>query len=307
MDILCAWGRGDAHKLRAPLAAHLPQAKLHFWPDAPPVADYAIVWNPPAEVFLRTRITRALFNYGAGVDGLVKLETLPAGLPLYRLENAGMAEQMADYVLAATLRAWRRLDAYALNQRQADWRPQRVCAREEFRIGILGMGLLGRAVADGLRTAGFVVRGFARSAQVHEGVRMFTGEASLPAFLAETDLLVCMLPLTDDTRDLVDAGLLAGLPRGAHLVNVARGEIVVDGDLIAALDCGQLASATLDVFREEPLPASHAFWHHPGISVTPHVSAMTLPEPSVAQIAARISRIERGMAVSGAVDLARGY
>jgi glyoxylate/hydroxypyruvate reductase A len=138
-------------------------------------------------------------------------------------------------------------------------------------------------------------------------VTMFAGAAALPAFLAGTRMLVCLVPLTPTTRDSIDAGFLRQLPRGAHLVNVARGEIVVDADLVEALDSGHLASATLDVFREEPLPAAHPFWHHPRITVTPHVSAITLAEPAVAQIAQRIRAIERGEVASGAVDPARGY
>jgi glyoxylate/hydroxypyruvate reductase A len=307
MRILCAWGRGDAEVLRAPLASRFPQAHIHVWPDAPATVDYAIVWRPPANVFEHTRVTGALFNYGAGVDGLVDLPTLPSGIPVFRLEDAGMAEQMAEYVLAAVLRAWRGFDVYALRQREARWRREPQRAREDFRIGILGMGVLGRAVADTLRGHGFAVAGWSRTPRAHAGVTLFSGNDALPAFLARTEVLVCLLPLTPATQGLVDRKFLAGLPQGAHLINVARGAIIVDADLVAALDAGQLASATLDVFREEPLPASHPFWHHPRISITPHVSAVTLAEPSVAQIAARIERLENGAAVGGAVDVSRGY
>lgn len=307
MRILCAWGRGDAEVVRAPLAAHLPSADVHVWPDAPPQADYAIVWRPPADVFIRTRITGAVFNYGAGVDTLVDLPTLPAGVPVYRLEDAGMAAQMIDYVLAAVLRIARGFDVHAAQQKNARWKPATMRARGDITIGVLGMGVLGRAVADALLAMGFRVSGYARRPQEHAGMTIHAGESALPAFLAATQVLVCFVPLTAATRDLVDARLLAQLPRGAHLVNVARGEIVVDADLIAALDAGHIASATLDVFREEPLPAAHPFWHHPKVTVTPHVSAVTLPEPSIAQIAERITRLERGIAVDGAIDRVRGY
>ncbi len=307
MRILCAWGRGDAEVLRAPLAARLPHAQIHVWPDAPASVDYAIVWRPPAALFGHTRITGALFNYGAGVDGLVDLPTLPEGVPVFRLEDAGMAGQMSEYVLAAVLRAWRSFDAYAQRQREAIWQREPLLEHANFRVGILGMGVLGRAVADVLTSHGFAVDGWARTARAHAGVTLFCGNDALPAFLARPRVLVCLLPLTPATQDLVDRNVLGGLPRGAHFINVARGAIVVDADLIAALDAGQLASATLDVFREEPLPPSHPFWHHPRISITPHVSAVTLAEPSVAQIAARIERLEQGVAVGGAVDVSRGY
>ncbi|MEO6748451.1 MAG: glyoxylate/hydroxypyruvate reductase A, partial [Casimicrobiaceae bacterium] len=302
-----AWGRGDAASLRASLAAHLPDADVHVWPDVPPVADYAIVWRPPREFFARTRITRAVFNYGAGVDGLVDLGELPPGLPVYRLHDAGMAEQMIDYVEAAVLRAWRHLDVYALQQRDAQWRRAPPGERGGFGIGIYGMGVMGRAVANALVSRGFAVRGFARTAQSHVGVTMYSGDAGLAPFLAGARVLVCLVPLTAATRDSIDATFLAQLPVGAHVVNAARGEIIVDAALLAALDAGHIASATLDVFREEPLPAAHPFWHHPRISVTPHVAAATLMEPAVTQIAERIAALERGIAVEGAVDISRGY
>ncbi|MEO6929955.1 MAG: glyoxylate/hydroxypyruvate reductase A [Casimicrobiaceae bacterium] len=307
MRIVCAWGRGDAAALRAPLAAHLPRAEVHIWPDAPAQAEYAIVWKPPQELFARTRITRALFNYGAGVDGLVELADLPVGIPVYRLQDAGMAQQMVDYVLAAALRAARGLDVYAMQQRDARWKRAPMRTRGEFEVGLLGMGVLGGQVADALRALGFRVRGHSRTPHAHPGVTMFAGADSLGAFLGGTQMLVCLLPLTEATRDMVDAAFLALLPRGAHLVNVARGAIIVDADLLSALDSGHLASATLDVFREEPLPRAHPFWRHPRVSVTPHSSAMTMMEPAIAQIAQRIEAMDRGVAVDGAVQLGRGY
>jgi glyoxylate/hydroxypyruvate reductase A len=162
-------------------------------------------------------------------------------------------------------------------------------------------------VAAALRPFGFPLAGFSRARKSIPGVESFASDAELPAFLGRARVLVCLLPSTPETRNLLDRSRLALLPRGAHVVNVARGEIVVDADLIELIDEGHLAGATLDVFRVEPLPAGHPFWHHARIVMTPHVSAATLVDASTAQIAARIRRLEQGEPVGGAIDRARGY
>jgi glyoxylate/hydroxypyruvate reductase A len=277
------------------------------WPDAPPEADYVAVWKPPADVFARVRAAKAIFNLGAGVDRLLALSTLPAGVPVVRIEDGGMAAQMIDYVTLAVLGAYREAHAYGEQQRAADWRPRPPLSKSAFGVGVLGFGVLGQAVAAALVPFGFPVAGWSRTRKTVAGVLSFAGAAELPAFLARTRSLVCLLPATADTRDFVGGALLAALPRGAHLVNVARGDIVVDADLLAALDSGHVAGATLDVFRDEPLPPAHPFWHHPRVTLTPHVSAVTLVAESVAQVAAKIRRLEQGLPVGGVVDRARGY
>jgi glyoxylate/hydroxypyruvate reductase len=205
------------------------------------------------------------------------------------------------------LRDYREADAYAAAQRAEHWRQRPRIAKSAFGIGILGFGVLGAAVANALMPFGFPISAWSRTRKSAPGIVSYSGPAELPALLAASRVLVCLLPSTPATRGLLDRDALDGLPRGAHLINVARGEIVVDEDLIAALDAGRLSAATLDVFREEPLPASHPFWHHPRITLTPHRSAVTLVDDSVAQIAAKIRRLERGESVTGVVDRARGY
>ena len=218
-----------------------------------------------------------------------------------------MADQMADYVTQAVLNAYREQAAYAAQQRDALWQQRPHVPKRSFGVGILGLGLLGQAVAAALAPYGFPLLGWSRDRKTVAGVESFAGAAELRAFLARTRVLVCLLPSTPQTRDLVDRARLMQLPRGAFLVNIARGELVVDADLISVLDAGHLAGATLDVFREEPLPPGHPFWHHPRITLTPHVAAATLVEDSVAQIAAKIRRIEQGLPISGVVDRVRGY
>ena len=285
----------------------MPEATITLWPEAPAEPDYALVWKPPAEVFARVRPKKAIFNLGAGVNALLDRPSLPADIPVIRLEDAGMALQMAEYVTLAVLRAYREADAYAAQQRRGLWQPRPRIAKAAFGVGILGFGVLGRAVAAALAPFGFPIAGWSRERKVASAVASFAGQAELSAFLARSSVLICLLPVTPETRGLLGRANLARLPAGAHLVNIARGEIVVDEDLVALLDAGHLAGATLDVFHEEPLPPGHPFWHHPQIVLTPHNSAVTLVDESIAQIATKIRQLERGESVTGVVDRARGY
>lgn len=307
MKILLQPPRSESDLWRTELARALPEAVISVWPDAPAEPDYLLVWKPPAGLFAQLPNPRAIFNLGAGVDVLLAAADLPAGVPVIRLEDAGMSVQMAEYVTLAVLGAYREAGAYAAQQREGRWQPRPRIAKSAFGVGILGFGVLGRAVAGALAPFGFPLAAWSRSRKPAPGVASFAGRAELPALLARTQALVCLLPSTPDTRGLLDRALLELLPRGAHVVNVARGDLLVDDDLVALLDRGHLAGATLDVFREEPLPPGHAFWHHPRIALTPHVSAVTQVEDSVAQVAAKIRQLERGEAVSGLVDRACGY
>jgi len=301
VKILLQTPRERAAEWHAALVAEMPEATIAVWPDAPANPDYALVWKPPAELFVRARPTRAIFNLGAGVDALMSVPTLPNDVPVIRIEDAGMAEQMADYVMLAVLRAYREMDAYAAQQRKSLWQTRPPIAKGAFGVGFLGFGVLGKAVARAMSPLGFPLYAWSRTRKTAQGVASYAGFAELHEFLAKARALVCLLPSTADTASLLDRAALRTLPAGAYLVNV------VDEDLIAVLDSGHLAGATLDVFREEPLPREHPFWHHPRIVLTPHVSAVTLVAESIAQIAAKIGRIERGEPVTGVVDCVRGY
>jgi glyoxylate/hydroxypyruvate reductase A len=305
--ILLQTVNANAGEWRAAFEAALPDAEITVWPTVPSAVDYLVVWKPPDELFARAPGAKAIFNLGAGVDAVMKSATLPIATPLVRLEDGGMAAQMVDYVTLAVLAAYRQQRAYALQQQKGLWRSRPAVPKDRFGVGLLGFGLLGQATAAALRPFGFPLAGWSQTRKSIAGVQSFAGADELPAFLRRTLVLICLLPSTPGTRDLLDRARLMTLPRGAHLVNVARGDIVVDADLIAALDAGHLAGATLDVFREEPLPPAHPFWHHPRIDVTPHISAITLIEDSVAQIARKIRRLEAGQAVTGIVDRTRGY
>ena len=308
MNVLFHTSGGNGAAWLDALSRALPEATLVAWSDSTmPPLDYALLWQPPPALLGSLSDVKAIFNLGAGVDALVALPECPHNVPLIRLEDAGMAQQMAEYVAHAVLRRYRELDAYVLSQKEAVWRPRARLPMHEFEVGILGVGVLGTAVAETLSVFGFPLRGWSRTQKNVSGVRMFVGSGGLSPFLAGTHLLVCLLPLTPDTRGLLDRATLSLLPRGAYVVNVSRGALLVDDDLLALIESGHLYGAMLDVFHDEPLPAPHAFWHHPRITVTPHISAVTQIEDSVTQIAAKIRRLEAGEPVSGVVDDALLY
>ncbi len=288
------------------LRARLPGAVVENWIEGDAPADYAVTWAPPQAFIDGQPRLRALFNVGAGVDKLLRLR-LPADLRVVRLDDAGRGVQMAEYVCHAISRHFREFAVYEAQARQGVWAQRPARSRADFPVGVLGLGVLGQQVAAALRHFGYPVLGWSRSARQVDGIRCFAGQDGLHDFLAQSQALVCLLPLTPQTRDILCRDHLARLPAGAYLVNVARGEHLVDADLLALLDSGHLGGATLDVFRTEPLPASHVFWRHPRIQVTPHTSAQTLRDESIAQIADKILALERGEPVAGIVDLSRGY
>ena len=288
------------------LKAALPGADIREWQPGAAQADYAVVWKPPQALLDEQRALKALFVTGAGVDALLQLQ-MPSGVPVVRLDDAGMSVQMAEYVCHAVIRHFRELEGYEADMQAGKWSFRKPRSRLDYPVGVLGLGVLGERVARAVAQFDFPVNGWSRSAKHIAGVRSFHGADQLDAFLAATRIVVCLLPLTSETANLLNARRLACLRRGAYLINVARGAHVVDADLIAALDSGQLAGATLDVFRTEPLPKGHPFWQHPQITLTPHASARTLRSESIAQIARKIESLQRGEAVAGLVDVQRGY
>ena len=301
-------------KWRDGLQAALPEADIVTRdaqrttpdPSATP-ADYALVWRPHPSLFAEQSRLKAVFNLGAGIDALASMTEFPRHVPLVRLEDAGMAGPMAQYALAVVLRYACRFDEYARHQSQRRWAPRAPRAMEEVHVGVLGLGAIGRVVAQTIAGQGFRVRAYARKRHEAAGVESFAGTPELPAFLTGVHVLINVLPLTDDTRGILRREHLERLADGAHVVNIARGAHLVDADLIALLDSGKLSGATLDVFSQEPLPPEHPFWSHPAVTVTPHVSGVTLLAESVEQVAHKIRSLERGEPVSGIVDWTRGY
>lgn len=292
------------------LAAALPQAHIRVWQEGDNnPADYALVWRPPAAMLQGRRDLKAIFNLGAGVDAILQLgDALPAGVPIIRLDDAGMAVQMAEYVAHAVLRYYRRFDAFEAQARSGRWnRALLLPPKSEFTVGILGLGVLGTRIGQALAQFDFPVRGWSRSRKDVPGIDCYAGEAEFDAFLGGTRVLVCVLPLTADTEGILNRTNLQKLPAGSWLINVARGAHVVESDLLALVQEGHIAGATLDVFQNEPLPSTHPFWQEPRITITPHIAALTLREESVRQIAEKIGALQRGESVAGIVDRTKGY
>ena len=290
----------------------LPQAEIQVWAPGAAPADHAVVWAPPQQFLDEQHQLRGLFNIGAGVDALLQLR-LPPHTRIVRLDDAGMSVQMVEYVCHALIRHFREFDAYEADARNGVWSYRRPRTRRDFPVGVMGLGVLGERVGKAIAHFEFPVLGWSRSPKQIEGIRCFDGAQGLDDFLAASRALVCLLPLTAQTRGILNRdtlGRLHGGRPGGYLINVARGAHLVEEDLIPLLDAGQLAGAALDVFMTEPLAPEHPFWRHPKITVTPHASARTDREESVAQIAAKIRALEAGAdfdTLPGVVDAQRGY
>ncbi len=296
-------------------AALPPGTGVEDWVPGAPPADYAVVWAPP-QAFVDEQAAashgrgasrlKAMFNIGAGVDALMTLK-IPPKVQLVRLDDAGMSVQMAEYVCHALIRHFREFDGYEADVAQGKWSYRKPRSRADFPVGVMGLGVLGERVAKAVAQFDFSVMGWSRSPKKVAGVRCFAGEAQFDDFLQATKVLLCLLPLTPDTHGIMRLDTLARLQPGGYVINVARGAHLVEEDLITLIDSGHLAGATLDVFRTEPLPAGHPFWTHPKITITPHTSARTLRNETIAQIAGKIMALQRGEAVAGLVDPVRGY
>ena len=309
MTILFCSDSESPEPWRLACARAFPGMAFRVWPETG-VADeirYALVWRQPPGSLARLPNLRAILVLGAGVDSVLSDPALPIDVPIARLVDAGLPGPMAEYALYAVLHFQRRMADYFAQQRSAIWRPRAEFLARQWPVGVMGLGVIGAAVAQRIAAQGYPVAGWSRGGKSVEGIEVFFGSAGFEPFLARTRVLVNVLPLTSETRGILGTGTFAVMPRGSYIVSIGRGGHVVDADLIASLDSGQLAGAMLDVFEQEPLPTAHPFWRHPKIIVTPHVAAPTLASESEAQVVENIGRLERGEAPAGLVDLSRGY
>lgn len=307
--LLAAMSEAEFGGWEGALRGAYPGEELHIYPDLgdPASIDVALVANPPQGVLGTLPNLRFIHSLWRGVDALVGDPTLPRDVPLARLVDPAMARSMTESVLLHVLTLHRRMPEYREQQARSVWHELDQPTAAERRIGILGLGDLGRDAARALAGLGFAVAGWGRRPRELPGVALFTGAGGLAALLARSDILVNLLPLTPDTRGILDATTLAQLPAGASLINVARGGHLVELDLLRALDDGHLAHAILDVFAEEPLPADHPFWRHPRVTVLPHVAAYSDARSGAAIVAANVARFRAGEPVEHLVDWTAGY
>jgi glyoxylate/hydroxypyruvate reductase A len=289
-------------------AARAPELPFRLWPDVgdPARVRYQAAWMPPENIAATFPNLELVFSVGAGVDQF-DVSRLPPHIPLIRMLEPGIAESMVEYVTMAVLALHRDLVHFIAQQRQQTWREIQSTQAAKRRVGVMGLGLLGQAVLERLKAFGFPLAGWNRSPRTIKDVSCYAGGPALSNFLVRTDILVCLLPLTSETRGILNRSLFAALPRGAQLVNVGRGGHLVEADLIEALDHGVLSAAVLDVAEHEPLAAGHPFWSHPRILLTPHIASMTAPEAAVEFVLETIARHRRGEALPGRVDRERGY
>jgi len=300
---------GEDAAWKEAMVARLPGAKIVTGDENydPATIDYALFWKQPQGLIKTLSNLKAIFSLGAGVDHVVSSPSLPADLPVIRLEDAGMADQMVQYHLYAALHFMRDFDIYSDQQAKADWTQHPVARISKCRIGVMGLGALGAAVATALSSLGFGVSGWSRSMKAIDGITTFAGKETLGEFLGQSDILICLLPRTSETENVLNSTTLSFLPKGAAIINAARGAMINEADLLRALDTGHLRGAFLDVAVTEPLPESHPFWDHPKIRITPHIAAETRIEESVEQIAENIDRINRGETPRGLVNRETGY
>jgi glyoxylate/hydroxypyruvate reductase A len=312
--ILLAITGWDSQEWDARFRALAQDREIRLWPDRignPADIAYACVWKPPPGLLSRFPNLRVIFSLGAGVDALTGDTTLPAA-PLVRIVDPDLTMRMTEYVVLHVLMIHRQQRAYDAQQRQRVWNELPQPAAYEIAVGVMGLGVLGGAAAGALARLGFRVAGWSRTPKRLDGVETFHGPAGIDALLARSEILVCLLPHTPATDGILDHGLLRKLKRdgalgGAYLINAGRGRLLVETDLLAALEDGTLSGATLDVFAEEPLPKTSPLWSHPQVTVTPHVAAASMPNALVDNVLRQIARFERGETMENVVDRVVGY
>jgi glyoxylate/hydroxypyruvate reductase A len=290
------------------LQSLLPELDCRLWDniDTPEAVEYAVVWSPPQGWLAGFDHLRCIVSIGAGIDHVLADEALPDHVPIIRTTGDDLTQRMREYVCLHVLAQHRQLFATRTAQSEGQWQPLITPPASELTVGIMGLGKLGSNAASSLAHLGYRVVGWAQQQHTIEGVCCYH-KTQLDQFLEQCNLLVCLLPLTPHTRGILNASLFSKLKTGAGLINVARGDHLIEQDLIEALDSGQLSHATLDVFQQEPLPEDHPFWHHPDITITPHIASLIDPVSGGKEIARNLKDFMQGRPVADLTDRSRGY
>ena len=269
--------------------------------------EIALAWKPPAGALASLPNLKLIVSLGMGVDHLLIHPDLPPDVPIVRIIDTGLVGQMSEYAIYWALHHHRDVDGYMDLQRRKQWEEIPFTDTALRRVGILGLGEIGADTARKFAMLGFPTAGWSRTPRRIDGIDCLHGPDGLQALLARSDILIDVLPMTPQTANLLDARAFARLPKGAYFINMARGGHVVDADLLAALDSGHLAGATLDVFHVEPLPTDHPYWTHPKVRVTPHVAGPTNPRTAAASVADNVRRLRAGQPLINLIDRAAGY
>jgi glyoxylate/hydroxypyruvate reductase A len=269
--------------------------------------EIALAWKPKPGLLRTFKNLKMIVSLGMGVDHLLADDQLPDGVPITRIMDEGLVGQMSEYAIFWALWHHRDIEKYAASQRARKWKPEEFVDSLHRPVGVMGLGSIGQDTAIKLAMLGFPTMGWSRTAKTLPGVETFHGRDSLPTFLARCSILVNVLPLTRETRGLLDKKLFAALPKGAFVINMGRGAQVVDDDLLAAIDSGHLAGAALDVFNTEPLPAEHPYWLHPKVHMTPHMAGYTNPRTASPGVIENIKRLRAGQPLINIVDPKSGY
>lgn len=298
----------DPEEWRPPMLRLMPDLELRVFPNFGNAdeIDVAMVWRPPAEGLGQFKNLKAILSLGAGVDQL-DLTKLPPNVPVARLVDDVLTTAMAEYCLLAALRYHRRVDLYERNSRLKKWEYHIPRPAAQRTVGILGLGVLGAATAEKLKMNGFKVVGWSRSPKTIEGVESFSGPDGIYRMAAKAEIVINLLPLTPETRGILNKKLFDAMAQGSYLVNVGRGGHLTEDDLLPALDSGKLAGATLDVFQKEPLPTEHKFWGHPLVLITPHCASTGGADTAAPQVVENIRRARAGKTLLNQVDRTKGY
>lgn len=278
------------------IAKYMPERQVFEYPDIPDPAaiDYAMIWKHPAGDLENYPNLKAIFSLGSGVDYIDAYPALPQA-PIFRLIDTNMADDMALYTLYWAVHFQRKFGLYSQQQTQKHWQRYPTPLAPDYKIAMLGLGAIGGHIARRLAANGFDVTGWSRSAKSLEGIRCVHGEDQLLQILPEMDVVVCCLPFTDKTFEYLDYALLSHCKQGACFINISRGAVIHEGDLLRLLDKGHIGAAALDVFHQEPLPQNSPFWDHPRVHVTPHMSGATNPDTAVQIIAKELADFENGI------------
>jgi glyoxylate/hydroxypyruvate reductase A len=309
MAIVLISEKSNKERWQKALKLLLPDLNVGFYPNDSnrEEVDFALVWHPPLGVFKNYPNLKVIASTGAGVDHILKDPNIPEGVIITRVVDIKLTNDMSNYLIAQVMNHIRNIAYYRLEQQEMKWSPKPYLDDSKIQIGIMGMGELGQDVANKLKHLGLNVHGWARSKKDLSNIKVFAGSNEFTDFLSQSDILICLLPLTKETFNILNKDTFSSLPSGAYVINVARGEHLVVDDLIEALDSGKLSGACLDVFREEPLPNDHVFWTHPKISITPHVASITIPESVASQIIENYKKMIKGELLLNSVSRSAGY